>query len=109
MLAFKGEGGESEINPRVSTVVCGVSAKNGKSDYVESEWPTYLQLASGAHTEVSAEYLQSVWLGEVEDSYGDAAVISTIAVVLQQFEPAISQSDCLNLAKTYWQERDITA
>ena len=109
MIAFKGEGGESEINPRVSTVVCGVSAKNGKSDYIETEWPTYLQLASGAHTEVSAEYLQKVWLSEVEDSYGDAAVISTIAVILQQFDPTMDQGACLSLAKTYWQERDITA
>ncbi|WP_022940807.1 glycosyl transferase family protein [Psychromonas hadalis] len=101
LIAFKGEGGESEVNPRVSTDICAV--QNGV--YIEQEWPTYLNEASGAHTEVSAEYLQKVWTGEIEDSYGDAAIICTIAVILKQFEPEKSQSDCLLLAEQYWQAR----
>ncbi|MCP4324270.1 MAG: glycosyl transferase family protein [Psychromonas sp.] len=105
MIAFKGEGGESEINPRVSTDICGVQTVDGKPVYIEQEWPTYLDGTSGAHTEVSAEYLQKVWDGEVEDSYGDAAVICTIAVLLKQFEPIKSQQDCLKLAEQYWTER----
>lgn len=101
MIAFKGEGGESEINPRVSTAICGV--QNGV--YIEQEWPTFLNEASGAHTEVSAEYLQQVWTGEKEDSYGDAAVTCTIAVILKQFESTRTQDECLQLAKQYWQAR----
>lgn len=106
MVAFKGEGGESEVNPRVSNTVCGVHSSNGSASYIEEEWPTYLQQASGAHTEVSGEYLQKVWSGEIQDSYGDAAVISTIALLLKQFDREASQQQCLDLATQYWQARD---
>lgn len=105
MVAFKGEGGESEMNPRVSTDICGVQTISGKTTYFEQEWPTYLNATSGAHTEVSAEYLQRVWCGDIQDNYGDAAVICTIAVILKQFEAHKSQSDCLSLATKYWQGR----
>ncbi|WP_028862935.1 glycosyl transferase family protein [Psychromonas aquimarina] len=106
MIAFKGEGGESEINPRVSTTVCGVRSINNSSSYFEEQWPTYLQESSGAHGEVSAEYLRKVWTGEAQDEYGDAAVISTIAVILKQFNETDSQQDCLQLAEQYWKTRD---
>lgn len=102
MIAFKGEGGESEVNPRVSTAICGV----GSSVYMEEEWPTYLQRASGAHTTVSAQYLQTVWSGEINDSYGDAAVVCTVALLLKQFDREATQQQCVDLAKQYWQERD---
>jgi len=105
MIAFKGEGGESEINPRVSTDVCGVQNIDGTLTYIEQDWPTYLNEASGAHTEVSAEYLKQVWEGKLKDSYGDAAVICTIAVILKQFEPQKSQMECLSLAEQYWLAR----
>jgi anthranilate phosphoribosyltransferase len=106
MIAFKGEGGESEINPRVSTKVCGVQSSNGEGKYFEDEWPTYLEQASGGHTEVSAQYLQNVWSGETLDSYGDAAVISTIAVILKQMELCDSKQKSLLLAQKYWLARD---
>lgn len=106
VIAFKGEGGESEINPRVSSNICGVKTIAGKNSYFEQEWPTYLTEASGAHTQVSAEYLRKVWLGEVQDEYGDAAVICTIAVLLQQFDMESTQQQCLLKAQEYWQGRD---
>lgn len=105
MIAFKGEGGESEINPRVSTDICGVQTIDGMRTFIEQEWPTYLNEVSGAHTDVSAGYLQKVWQGDIKDVYGDAAVTSTIAVVLKQFEPEKSQAECLTLAAQYWQAR----
>ena len=106
MVAFKGEGGESEINPRVSSRICGVHSVAGSSTYFEEEWPTYLQEASGAHTEVSAEYLQKVWLGEINDTYGDGAVVCMIALLLKQFDKNATQQQRINLAKQYWQARD---
>ncbi len=106
MVAFKGEGGESEMNPRVSSTVCGVQTIDGLTTYIEDEWPTFLEEASGAHTEVSAEYLQKIWSGEINDAYGDAAVICTIALILKQFNETPSQQQCLELARKYWQSRD---
>jgi len=107
MIAFKGEGGESEINPRVSTLACGVTQVDGKTHYIEQEWETYLADFSGAHTEVSAEYLLKVWNKEIEDEYGDAAVITTAAVVLKQMQPELSQQQALDKAKLMWESRDV--
>lgn len=106
LQAFKGEGGESEINPRVATTVCSVQSVADNRSYFAEEWPTYLQAASGAHSEVSAEYLRKVWTGEITDSYGEAAVVSTIALLLKQFNERQTQPECLQLARQYWQERD---
>ncbi|MFT6985014.1 MAG: anthranilate phosphoribosyltransferase [Psychromonas sp.] len=106
MIAFKGEGGESEVNPRVSSLICGVQTVAGKSTFIEEEWPTFLPEVGGAHTEVSAAYLHKVWSGEIEDVYGDAAVICTMAVLLKQFNERPTQQECLELATQYWQSRD---
>ena len=108
MVAFKGEGGESEVNPRVSTTVCGVKTQSNQSSYFEQEWPTFLQESSGAHTEVSAEYLCRVWRGELDDTYGEAAVITTIAVVLLQMQECATQQESLSVAKQYWLARNKT-
>jgi len=105
IIAFKGEGGESEINPRVSTLACGVTQVNGKTEYIEQDWPTYLEEFSGEHTEVSAEYLLKVWNRDVEDQYGDAAVITTAAIVLKQMQPEITQEEALEKARKMWQSR----
>jgi anthranilate phosphoribosyltransferase len=107
IIAFKGEGGESEVNPRVSTLACGVIQVDGKAQYVEQDWPTYLEDFSGAHTEVSAEYLLKVWNKEIEDVYGDAAVITTMAMVLKQMHPDFSQQQALEQAKLWWETRTI--
>jgi anthranilate phosphoribosyltransferase len=107
IIAFKGEGGESEVNPRVSTLACGVIQVDGKAQYVEQDWPTYLEDFSGAHTEVSAEYLLKVWNKEIEDVYGDAAVITTMAMVLKQMHPDFSQQQALDQAKLWWETRTI--
>lgn len=107
IIAFKGEGGESEVNPRVSTLACGVIQVDGKAQYVEQDWPTYLDDFSGAHTEVSAEYLLKVWNKEIEDVYGDAAVITTMAMVLKQMHPDYSQQQTLDQAKVWWENRSI--
>ncbi|TEW56108.1 glycosyl transferase family protein [Psychromonas sp. RZ22] len=107
VIAFKGEGGESEVNPRVSTLACGVVQVDGKAQYVEQDWPTYLEDFSGSHTEVSAEYLLKVWNKEIVDEYGDAAVITTVAMVLKQMHPEHSQSDVLEKAKQLWETRKL--
>lgn len=106
IIAFKGEGGEGEVNPRVSTSICGVETHNNCTNYIEEEWPTYLKQTSGAHTEVSGEYLQKIWSGEIHDVYGEAAVVCTLAVILNQFNKESTQEECLSLAKQSWIDRD---
>ncbi|WP_413693009.1 hypothetical protein [Psychromonas sp. KJ10-2] len=95
------------MNPRVSTLACGVTQVDGQTRYIEQDWPTYLEDFSGAHTEVSAEYLLKVWNKEIEDAYGDAAVITTMAMVLKQMQPECSQDEALQKAKQLWETRAI--
>lgn len=107
IIAFKGEGGESEVNPRVATLACGVAQVAGKTEYIEQEWPTYLEDFTGAHTEISADYLLKVWCKEIDDQYGDAAVITTVAMVLKQIEPESTQQEALQKARVMWESRKV--
>lgn len=103
IFSFKGEGGESEVNPRVSFRVCGVQNKH----YIEHEWPTYLPQVRGTDVaQISACSLQNVWFGDVVDQYANSAIICTIALILQQRSPNNTQEEILIFAKKMWQNRD---
>jgi len=101
MVAFKGEGGESERSPRTSCRVAGVCS----GQRFEEEWPTYLEGVSGKHGEICGDYLQSVWRGDVDNNYGDHAVISTLAIVLKLMGICPDQASALTLAEQWWQSR----
>ncbi len=102
MLAFKGEGGESERNPRTACRLAGL--KDGQ--VYQEEWPTYLEGASGKHGEISGVYLAKVWSGETENSYASHAVISTLAIMVKQMAIADSQAGALELAQQWWLNRE---
>lgn len=101
MVAFKGEGGESERSPRTACRIAGVSS----GQIYEEEWPTFLEGASGKHGEISGEYLQKVWSGEVENNYGTHAVVSTMAIVLKMMQVCPNQQSALIQAQQWWDTR----
>ncbi|MGF1688693.1 glycosyl transferase family protein [Photobacterium japonica] len=101
MVAFKGEGGESERSPRTSCLIAGVH----DGAYFDEEWPTFLEGASGKHGEISGDYLQRIWLGEEDNEYGHHAVVSTLAIVLKMMGRAPDQASALALADTWWAAR----
>lgn len=101
MVAFKGEGGESERSPRTACRVAGV--RNG--EVYQEEWPTYLEGASGKHGEISGDYLNQVWQGEAVNHYGDHAVISTAAIILKMMGVCPDQDSALEQASTWWHQR----
>ena len=101
MVAFKGEGGESERSPRTACRLSGVS----QGQLYTEEWPTYLEGASGKHGEISGEFLQKVWLGEAENHYGECAVISTLAIVLKMMGICSEQEQALSMAREWWEKR----
>jgi len=101
MVAFKGEGGESERSPRIACRLAGVI--NGER--FDEEWPTFLEGASGKHGEISGEYLQKVWLGEEDNNYGSHAVISTLAITLKLMGQCETQEAALTLAEKWWLAR----
>ncbi|OLQ73156.1 glycosyl transferase [Photobacterium proteolyticum] len=101
MVAFKGEGGESERSPRTACRIAGVSS----GQIYEEEWPTFLEGSSGKHGEISGEYLQKVWSGEVENNYGTHAVVSTMAIVLKMMQVCPNQQSALIQAQQWWDTR----
>ncbi|PSW18015.1 glycosyl transferase family protein [Photobacterium sanctipauli] len=101
MVALKGEGGESERNPRTACRVAGVQ----QGQLFNEEWPTYLEGASGKHGEISGTFLQQLWLGEVENNYGKHAVISTAALILKLMGVCPDQAAALEQAGHWWEHR----
>lgn len=101
MVAFKGEGGESERSPRTACRIAGVSS----GQLYEEEWPTFLEGASGKHGEISGEYLQKVWEGDTDNNYGSHAVISTLAIVLKMMQVCPDQPTALSQAQQWWDNR----
>ncbi|MEJ2763502.1 glycosyl transferase family protein [Photobacterium sp. MCCC 1A19761] len=101
MVAFKGEGGESERSPRTACRLAGVS----RGELYEEEWPTFLEGASGKHGEISGEYLRQVWDGEVDNNYGAHAVVSTMAIVLKMMQVCPDQAAALEQAQQWWDTR----
>ncbi|MGF1727906.1 glycosyl transferase family protein [Photobacterium nomapromontoriensis] len=103
MVAFKGEGGESERSPRTACRVAGVN----RGSLFNEEWPTYLEGASGKHGEISGQYLQDVWMGTENNNYGQHAVVATLAIVLKLMGFCPDQQSALVQANHWWQQRTI--
>ncbi|MGF1700454.1 glycosyl transferase family protein [Photobacterium makurazakiensis] len=101
MVAFKGEGGESERNPRTACRIAGVS----QGELFNEEWPTYLEGASGKHGEITGEFLEQVWLGQVDNNYGQHAVVSTLAIIIKMMGVCPDQASALEQAEHWWHQR----
>lgn len=99
-IVVKGDGGEIEINPDTSSHLYGTA--NG-IDWDE-EWPA---LAAQRHVKPASlepEQLLAVWRGDEQNSYGELAVVATMALALRGLghcrEEAFAQ------AQRYWDQRN---
>ena len=99
-IVVKGDGGEIEINPDTSSHLYGTA--NG-IDWDE-EW---LALAAQRHVKPASlepEQLLAVWRGDEQNSYGELAVVATMALALRGLghcrEEAFAQ------AQRYWDQRN---
>ncbi|MEC4167245.1 MULTISPECIES: glycosyl transferase family protein [unclassified Pseudomonas] len=99
-IVIKGDGGEVEINPDTSSHLYGTTA--GVS--WDEEWPA---LSSQRHVKppsLEPEHLKALWRGEVEDSYPQLALLSTMALALRGLGTPREQA--FELAQRYWDNRD---
>jgi len=98
-IVVKGDGGEIEINPDTSSHLYGTA--NGE-DWDE-EWPARVAQRHVKPASLEPEQLLAVWSGESRDSYGELAVVATMALALrglgQSREAAFAQ------AQDYWDQR----
>ena len=99
-IVVKGDGGEVEINPDSANHLYGTTAG---VDWDE-EWPA---LSSQRHVKPASldpEHLKALWRGEVQDSYPQLALLSTMALALRGLGTPRAQA--FELAQHYWDNRN---
>ena len=99
---IKGDGGEIEMNPDVDNETFTVA----QGEHTAEVWPAMFGGKRHLKDEtMNSERLLKVWRGDIEDEYGEAAVVLTAAVALKLIGKASNQADALALAKQCWQNR----
>ncbi|MFF7706694.1 glycosyl transferase family protein [Pseudomonas sp. NPDC007930] len=102
-IVIKGDGGEIEANPDSPCHLYGTAAGLNWDE----EWPA---LAAQRHVKpatLEPEQLLEVWRGEAEDSYGEKAVLATLALALRGLGRA--REAAFAEAAALWQGRDRAA
>lgn len=99
-LVIKGDGGEIEVNPDVISHLYGTTA----GEAWDEEWPALSERRHVKPPSLQPEHLLAFWRGEVEDSYGEKAVIATMALALRGLGQAREQA--FATAQGYWQARN---
>lgn len=99
-IVIKGDGGEIEVNPDSASHLYGTQ---GGVNWDE-EWPA---LSAQRHVKPAAldpQQLSALWRGEIEDSYPQLALLSTMALALRGLGTPREQA--FELANQYWAARD---
>lgn len=98
-IVVKGDGGEIEINPDATSHLYGTA--HGQ-DWDE-EWP---QLSAQRHVKPASldlQHLLAVWRGEARDSYGELALVSSMALALRGLGQ--TREDAFTQAQHWWDQR----
>ncbi|MBF7682687.1 glycosyl transferase family protein [Acinetobacter sp. B5B] len=98
---IKGEGGEFERNPDAKTLICGI--KNGI--LYEHELPKLTVTRSPSEDALDLALYKAVWEGTKEHTYGETAIIETMAIALYTMQQADSFEHALVKAQHFWHTR----
>jgi len=101
VAVIKGEGGEIERNPDTPCLVQRVH----EGRLTEEEWPALFSQRHVKDEDMDVRRLARVWRGDIEDEYGEAAVIGTAAIALQLMGKADTPAEALSLARSLWEKR----
>jgi anthranilate phosphoribosyltransferase len=102
LLVCKGEGGEFERMPERPVQLNGCNNGN----VWEEEWKPLLKPGTTLREQrLNLNHYRAVWEGEAEDTYGEAAVIGTLAMVIKALGLEASEQKSHHLATLWWQER----
>ncbi|ANE53946.1 glycosyl transferase family protein [Methylomonas sp. DH-1] len=102
MAVLKGEGGETERNPDVECLVQSVH----DGELSDEIWPALFERRHMKAEELEPQLLAQVWRGELDDEFGQAAVIGTAAIALKLLGKADDQTQAEALAAQFWAARD---
>lgn len=104
LAVFKGEGGEAERNPDANCIVRMVRA----GTLLNEEWPAMFNSRHLKDEAMDVSRLGAMWLGQIDDEYGKAAMLGTTAIALRAMGRADSIVDAQNEAARLWDSRDIS-
>ena len=99
-VVIKGDGGEIEVNPDVISHLYGTSA----GEAWDEEWPALSERRHVKPASLQPEQLLAVWRGEAADSYGEMAVIATMALALRGLGQ--TRDEAFAAARAYWAARN---
>ena len=102
MVVFKGDGGEIERKSNASCVVKGISA----GELFEEKWPRLQEGKDPGLETLDLSLLTAVWRGETQDTYGEGAIVSTLAVVLKLIDNISDQEQAMAAAQALWDKRN---
>lgn len=100
-LTIRGDGGEAEIKPDSDCEVRWV--RNGELE--DEQWPRLYPQRLVKEESLAPQQLLDVWRG-AEHSYGEGAVLSTLATVLKLMGRADNAEQAIEQARILWQQRD---
>ncbi|MHC6226236.1 glycosyl transferase family protein [Pseudomonas sp. X10] len=98
-IVIKGDGGEIEVNPDVASHLYGTAG----GEAWDEEWPALSAQRHVKPASLQPEHLLAVWRGEAQDSYGELAVLATMALALRGLGQGREQA--FNTAQRYWDNR----
>jgi len=101
VAVVKGDGGEIERNPDMACLVQSVENETMSDE----EWPPMFSKRHMRDDVMDVNRLIGLWNGDVEDEYGDAAVIGTVAIALKLMGKADTISTAESFANEMWQSR----
>ncbi len=100
-LTIRGDGGEAEIRPDTD---CDLQWAD-EQQHSRQPWPRLLEKRAESPQQLSASHLQAIWQGTSQDSYGEAAIISTTAAVILLLKLVNDRQQALTMAQTWWHQR----
>ena len=101
-LTIRGDGGEAEVRPDSECELQWVDEQTSSSQI----WQRHLSKRDTQEQRLDPQRLRLLWRDEQQDTYGEAAVISTLACCLVLLGKAKEQQDAAALATDWWQSRN---
>src|SRR5271165_1766477 len=103
LAVFRGEGGEIERRPnKPCDVMSAIDAQ-----LVEERWPPLIAEPRQVPDEaMDLARLGAVWRGQIDDAYGEAAIVGTVAIALKTLGAAETIAAAEASARALWLKRD---
>ncbi len=103
LAVFRGEGGEIERRPQKPVDVWTVHDGMTQTE----AWPALMpEPRQSVDPDMDLNRLRALWTGASTDTYGEAAVIGTLAIALKLLGKTSSIDDANQRARALWQTRD---